>query len=192
MRMASVDITKQSQAIMKICDANHTLHPNIKITRVVWRKRALLQGKPFSSLIVDLVTADMTNRIIKEGLIYKGEFHTCERLHREATLTQCFNCQSYGHIQRACHNKVVCGLCAGAHLSRSCPKEAEKTRKCKLCKGDHFVWLTQCIARQNEFERIHNVKQFSASLFQQEKSVVTIPPPSSSTENQSSQSGDEE
>jgi hypothetical protein len=57
---------------MKIYDANHTLYSNIKITWVIWRKRALLQGKPFSSLIVNLAIVDIANWIIKEGLIYEG------------------------------------------------------------------------------------------------------------------------
>lgn len=107
--------------------------------------------------------------MIKEGLIHEGELHTCERLYKEAMMTQCFNCQAYGHIQRACKSKASCGVCAGAHRSQDCPKDTTTSNKCKLYGGNHTVWSRSCPNRVQEFERMRNAKERSAPLFIQEQ-----------------------
>lgn len=64
-------------------------------------------------------------------------------------LTQCHNCQSYGHATSNCGRKSRCVKCLEDHLHGECTrksKEDEGTPKCVNCKGSHAANSTQCPA----------------------------------------------
>jgi len=63
-------------------------------------------------------------------------------------VTQCYNCQGYGHTAVTCKaDKPTCRHCAQAHESRSCSlKDAQP--KCANCKGKHAASSKNCKARE--------------------------------------------
>lgn len=92
----SVDTSKQTQAATKIYEQNLTLHPTLEVVRVAWMKRALIEKKRHSSLILETSSAETANSLIKQGLVLEGEIKICERFLTDAKVTQCYRCQKQG------------------------------------------------------------------------------------------------
>lgn len=62
-------------------------------------------------------------------------------------VTQCYNCQGYGHIAGSCNaDKPTCRHCAEAHESRTCSRK-DAQAKCANCKGAHAASSKNCRAR---------------------------------------------
>ena len=61
------------------------------------------------------------------GVVYKvEEFRT---LVSAVSVTQCYNCQSFGHSAKNCRSKQKCLICSESHSHKRCPnKEAEKPK----------------------------------------------------------------
>lgn len=147
-RVADVDVSNQSEAIMRILSQNHSLHKNAQISRVAWPKKAIELKKPFSSLIIETSAPTTANDFIKNGLIFNHEIKTCEYFCKESRIVQCFNCQKYGHIGKVCGNPTRCGHCAGSHPTRECSAQGKESRKCAACnKSGHEAWSRECQER---------------------------------------------
>ena len=84
---------------------NDRLHPGLKIADVRWMSK--VEGKKdYSSLIVEVASAEHANRIIIEGVIYRYDLKLVEVYDRTIRVTQYFKYQRYrGHISRACTGK---------------------------------------------------------------------------------------
>ena len=91
-QVARVNTSNQASAIAEIERQNHALHPGLKIERVLWPKTA--EGKPVSTLHLDLFCPMAANRLLEEGLLEDLCAHTCKVFNRAAHLTQCFRCQA--------------------------------------------------------------------------------------------------
>ena len=63
---------------------------------------------------------------------------------------QCRNCQMYGHGERGCNIKSMCGFCAGKHRTDEC-KNSEKL-KCANCNGNHKSSDISCPNRESYLE----------------------------------------
>ena len=105
---------------------------------------------------MEVATAEIANRLITEGLIEDYEIKDCEHFTRGCTMTQCFNCQKYGHIGRSSRNPAACGNCTGGHQSKEW--NLEKTgqyRRCAVCgeKG-HEAWSTACKIKKAEKRKL--------------------------------------
>ena len=60
------------------------------------------------------------------------------RLHDHSTrVRQCYKCNQWGHTQSACGKQARCGICAGSHNTRECPKERVS---CVNCGKPHRAW----------------------------------------------------
>lgn len=64
-----------------------------------------------------------------------------EPLRRSNQITQCYNCQQYGHSQRNCH---AAPKCAGPHPSFECSKPRCTDAKCCNCTGSHTANYKGC------------------------------------------------
>jgi phage gp45-like len=180
-RMDSVDTSKQTQAATKIYEQNQTLHPTLEVVRVAWMKRALIEKKRYSSLILETSSAETANMLIKQGLVLEGEIKICERFLTDTKVTQCFRCQKYGHVSKACKGRAACAYCAGGHDSRQCTEKDGTVRMCTLCKGNHAAWSATCRIKQREIARTQDVKRYSPPLYQQEPEKIRSETNSSQT-----------
>lgn len=59
-------------------------------------------------------------------------------------ITQCYNCQMYGHGSDNCNIKSFCARCSGPHATAGC---VETKLKCANCKGDHLSSDPNCPSR---------------------------------------------
>jgi phage gp45-like len=171
-RVDSVDTSKQTQAATKIYEQNQAVHPTLEVVRTAWMKRALIEKKRYSSLILETSSAETANKLIKQGLVLEGEIKVCERFLTDAKVTQCFRCQKYGHVSKACKGRAACAYCAGGHDSRQCTQKNGTVRKCTLCEGNHAAWAASCRVKKQEIARAQGVKRYSPPLYQEEPEKI--------------------
>ena len=64
-------------------------------------------------------------------------------------VTQCFNCQMFGHGSSRCKVKTFCAICAGNHKTTDCHSNSIK---CANCNGSHKAMSHECPSRQKYVE----------------------------------------
>lgn len=74
------------------------------------------------------------------------EEHRKPKAHR---MTQCRNCQKWGHHSSTCHSNRHCVKCAKSHQPGSCVLDASAKPKCVNCAGDHPANYRGCVAAIN-------------------------------------------
>ena len=70
------------------------------------------------------------------------------------SVTQCFNCQSFGHSVKNCRSKIKCLICGEGHSHKGCPN---KEAKCANCKGPHVASYKGCPEYKKQAFRQHVV-----------------------------------
>ena len=156
LRVDSVNTTQQEKGIAELEKQNDVLHPGLRINRIAWTKKAVIEAKTHSSLIIEVATAEMANRLIKEGLLQDYSHRVCEYFDKICRIKQCFNCQKYGHVGSACRNAMRCASCSMGHQSSSCKAPLDQ-RKCAVCGGRHSAWSFDCPVRKEEKERLNRI-----------------------------------
>lgn len=81
-------------------------------------------------------------------------------------LTQCFNCQNFGHVSANCKQPPKCLWFGGGHVHKDCPesvKESNSTPRCCNCmlkeaERPHPAYYRGCSAAKNEMQRKKNQK----------------------------------
>lgn len=112
MRLAAIDCSKQQEAIKEIMGQNKYLRGPIEILHVRWPRSAVKKGRAVACLIMDTASPEQANLLINKRLLFDSELKQCELYHGDCRLTQCFNCQKYGHTTNVCRATRKCGLCA--------------------------------------------------------------------------------
>ena len=154
--IAAVDTTNQEASIKEIVRKNQILHSGLEIMKISWPKWATkekIAGVPkrYSSLLIEVATPEMGNRILEEGLLEGGQLKSCTRYNREGELVQCFKCQRYGHMTMNCNNSAKCGKCAGEHNTRDHKDSHGDKENCTVCgKAGHPAWSSKCSIRRQK------------------------------------------
>ncbi len=139
-KITSINTQNQQTAIKHIVRQNASMHSNLKLTRVIWSKRAkIISNKKNFSLIMKIYNAATINRLIKEKLLNEYSHRTCEYFDKNCRLKQCFNCQRYNHIEKSCKYERRCAACASSHNDSTCTTSIER-RKYVNCDENHSVW----------------------------------------------------
>ena len=64
---------------------------------------------------------------------------------------RCFNCHAFGHVQKYCRTRPLCGVCSGRHSSSQCIDAlrtgATRAARCPNCGGRHHAWSKGCPER---------------------------------------------
>ena len=107
------------------------------------------------------------NRLLDEGLLEDLEIHTCEVFNRATHLTQCFRCEAYGNVTRACKNTAKCAFCVGDHSSVECRRTDDPSKAtCANChRAGHAAWMKACPIRDREIERVQTVRMNTPARF---------------------------
>ncbi|KAI8121037.1 Nucleic-acid-binding protein from mobile element jockey [Lucilia cuprina] len=115
--------------------------------------------KPFKAVLLGLDKCDPV--VIKKDLLAKGlkctdvKIVTRDMVRWEyqkpnrSKLTQCYNCQMFGHGSNRCNVKTYCANCAGNHKTSECKSDAIK---CANCKGSHKAMSPDCPNRATYLE----------------------------------------
>ncbi len=153
-RLSSVNTLNQKTTIEKIVRQNSTLHKNLDILRITWTKKITNQRKKFFSLIIEIVSSEMTNRLIKEELLNEHTHLICEYFEKECRIKQCFKCQRYDHVSKTCRNSKKCEQCAQKHSTKDC-RIAIDHRSCANCEDKHSTWSFQCDVKATKKRRLN-------------------------------------
>ena len=127
----------QATAIANLQNENKGLHEGLEILRVAWPKKVIESNKLHSSLIIEVASEEMANRLINGGIIeFYGE-HDCEYFEKGCRVLQYFNCFRFGHVARSCKNKPFCYKCGGTHTPDKCEAQPERMC-CASCKDGNY------------------------------------------------------
>ena len=122
-----------------------------------------LRSLDYSTITLTFATAQQANEAIEHGLLWNDERRECKRLVPHFRITQCRNCQAYGHILKECSSAPRCCVCAGMHVSTACthnPTIDKECRKCALCGGTHIATDENCKMRKAERHRLQLKNRF--------------------------------
>lgn len=132
--------------------------PN-SILRVRWlRDGPQLNGKEQSSLVLTLDSEAVADRLIYTSLSLAGAICSVQKY--VPMPTQCYRCQEFGHLAKACPHSndpstLRCARCAGHHLTKDC-RCTHKTKctvmrtcrhvtvHCANCAGPHKSFDNSC------------------------------------------------
>lgn len=183
-RIANID-TDETKAVQHLKDENRTFFPDLSIVRAAFPKSALTGTKACSSLIVELDTPEQANRLIRSGMCEGGEVKRCELFESGCKLTQCFNCQRYGHVARACRSPTRCSYCGKGHASKDCSSLSDRSMKgCANCNGPHEAWARNCPIREQEISRVRSIyaqrPQFYETSTKMTPSLIELSGPTNS------------
>lgn len=67
-----------------------------------------------------------------------------EEPYKSKTISQCNNCQEYGHTKTYCGYPSRCVRCGSNHKSPDCPNLRSDPPKCALCAGEHPASYKGC------------------------------------------------
>ena len=85
---------------------------------------------------------------------YRSIFHTqinwSYQRKQKNRLTQCRNCQMFGHGESNCHVKTYCSICAGPHKTDECNNT--EVYKCANCNEQHKSTDSACAIRKRYLE----------------------------------------
>ncbi|CAI6370333.1 unnamed protein product [Macrosiphum euphorbiae] len=78
------------------------------------------------------------------------------------SVTQCFNCQGFGHTAQKCREEQPrCRKCSGRHDSRSCTAQTVKGPNCRS--GNHNAASANCPARTAAIRRLTRQTDFGTT-----------------------------
>jgi hypothetical protein len=155
MRTSALDCSKPEEAIKELLGQNQHLRNRVEILHVRWPRKAVKLDKPVSHLVVDVASPAQANLLIDEGLLFHSELKDCELYHGDCRLTQCFNCQKYGHTARVCRSTQKCGACAAlGHGDHDCALRGNPSAlRCANCGLGHPAWSSKCRIRREQVEK---------------------------------------
>ena len=85
------------------------------------------------------------------------------------SVTQCFNCQSFGHSAKNCRSKQKCLICGESHSHKGCPNKEARKPQCANCKGPHVASYKGCPEYKKQAFRQHvvnNQKSYATAVGQ--------------------------
>jgi len=139
----TLDTSNQKTAIKRLVKDNARLHGGLEVLRIAWSKKVVGSGKAHSSLIVEVATETMANRLLDVGMLDSYQKCSCELFDKNCRITQCYRCFGFGHMTRFCKNEERCSKCAGKHHIKGCVVPANR-RRCANCNGSHEPWRRSC------------------------------------------------
>ena len=161
--------SEKSKTIQTLLDNNASVLKSFRkpadIRGIHWNTSiASLKSDDYATITVTFSTAQQANEAIKHGILWNDERRECKGTVARLRITQCRNCQAYGHVFKECSSAARCCICAGMHLSTACthnPTVEKGCLKCALCGGAHNATDDElCKTRKAERHRLLLKNQF--------------------------------
>lgn len=129
---------------------------------------------PLPLFFVDLEPSNQSKDIYKLTSLLHTKIKV-EEPFKAKTISQCLNCQNYGHTKTYCGYPPRCVRCGASHLSSDCPNSRDAPPTCALCQGSHPASYKGCAvykdlqrrkkpATSNHFFLSDNVRDKSSSV----------------------------
>lgn len=93
-------------------------------------------------------------------------------------ISQCLNCQDYGHTRAYCGYPARCVRCSANHSSSECTKSRDTPAKCVLYSGDHSANYKGCnVYKELQRRKIPNTKsKFIHDTFKSNSNTLNVKP----------------
>lgn len=91
---------------------------------------------PLPLFFVDLEPSPKSYEIFKLSSLLHCKIKI-EEPYKPKTISQCFNCQQYGHTRTYCGYHPRCVRCGADHQSTACPNPRDAPPKCVHCSQNH-------------------------------------------------------
>ena len=96
-------------------------------------------GKAMGSLVIWLKNRFTAEHLLSTGRAVFGAYGAlCSRYIKDINDGPCYNCNTYGHMQRNCRKPTKCGICSRGHNTRECTNK--DAPHCPACTGPHPVY----------------------------------------------------
>jgi hypothetical protein len=132
------------------------LHKNLNIVRVIWTKKIERLRKEYFSLIIELISSETTNKLIKNELLNDYFYRVCEYFEKKYKIKHCFRCQKYDHVNKICRNNKKCDFCACEHFLFEC-RTFNEHKKCVNCVDKHSAWSFQCDVKAKKKQKLDTI-----------------------------------
>lgn len=109
----------------------------------------------FTDKSIDVNYLILNHRIIDHLIVHWQKLNKNQR-----QITQCYNCQQYGHTSRNCGRPYKCVKCTEDHKPGECSRTSKEDGdpSCVNCKGNHTANSRQCEFYKKYKEKIDAVK----------------------------------
>lgn len=91
---------------------------------------------PLPLFFIDLEPTFQSNEIFQLSSLLHCKIKV-EEPYKPKTISQCFNCQQYGHTRGYCGYHPRCVRCGADHQSSACPNSRDVPPKCVHCSQSH-------------------------------------------------------
>ena len=118
-------------------------------------KRTVGSSQSFCSKLTILPKALISQNLVCQVTSIAYEV---EQFRSPVSVTQCFNCQSFGHSAKNCRSKQKCLICGESHSHKGCPNREARKPKCANCKEPHVASYKGCQEYKKQAFRQHVVK----------------------------------
>lgn len=98
---------------------------------------------PLPLFFIDLEPSIKSNEIFQLSSFLHTKVKV-EEPYKAKTISQCNNCQDYGHTKTYCSYQPRCVRCGDDHKSPDCPNQRTDPPKCALCSGNHPASYKGC------------------------------------------------
>lgn len=98
---------------------------------------------PLPLFFVDLEPSPQSNDIYKLTSMLHTKIKV-EEPYKPKIISQCLNCQEYGHTKSYCNYSSRCVQCGDYHQSSDCTISRDTPPKCALCQGNHPASYRGC------------------------------------------------
>ncbi|KAF0699498.1 Uncharacterized protein FWK35_00037541, partial [Aphis craccivora] len=98
---------------------------------------------PLPLFFVDLEPSPQSNDIYKLTSMLHTKIKV-EEPYKPKIISQCLNCQEYGHTKSYCNYSSRCVRCGDHHQSSDCTISRDTPPKCALCQGNHPASYRGC------------------------------------------------
>ncbi|KAL4156021.1 hypothetical protein QTP88_000056 [Uroleucon formosanum] len=126
-------------------ELEHRLYEVRQVTQVISKI-------PLPLFFVDLEPTDHSKEIFKLESILHTKIKI-EEPHKPKIISQCQNCQAYGHTKAYCGYSPRCVRCGDDHSSSACPNSRQDPMRCALCTGNHPANYRGCTVYKNLQQR---------------------------------------
>jgi len=128
-----------------------------RVTNVLHR----VTKAPLPLFFVDLEPQIKSNDIFQLTSLLHTKIRV-EEPYKSKILSQCINCQEYGHTKTYCGYPPRCVRCGAGHKTPDCPNQRSDPPKCALCSGNHPASYKGC-SIYKDLQRVK--KPFTKSNF---------------------------
>ncbi|VVC35140.1 Zinc finger, CCHC-type,Reverse transcriptase domain [Cinara cedri] len=104
------------------------------------------------STLTELIKSELELRLYEVKQVTQV-IHRIKEPRKPKIISQCQNCQAYGHTKAYCGYSPRCVRCGDDHSSSACPNSRQDPMRCALCTGNHPANYRGCTVYTNLQQR---------------------------------------